>query len=308
MERVPSNQSNDQASGMPPDLLMLLTTVAAVDDELERARLTATAIPSLVSCSLSGMALREERDAGWKVVLQTDGLLLPSAESEKVATGLEPLYQEAVRRANFLVVRSEDRAEGLEPARWLQPFGMQCLVAAPIVTLRSELGMLLIGRRNDNHFSKVDEFLLRTLAQQLAISSENLRLHQELQRHTDDLEVLVEDRTEQLRRSEERQRVLLEINNAIITNLDRASLFGAVAEALGKVVAFDRAGLTEYDAATDTLEISALTHTGVGKKCLPKGRNPNAKAVTFKSCWMRNGREYAKTYESVPERPKKMAS
>ena len=55
-----------------------------------------------------------------------------------------------------------------------------------------------------------------------------------------DLLAFVEERTAQLRRSDERQRVLLETNNAIIANLDRASLFTAVAEALGTVVAFPR--------------------------------------------------------------------
>src|SRR5256712_8707687 len=51
-------------------------------------------------------------------------------------------------------------------------------------------------------------------------------------------------------------RLLLEINNAIISNLTRESLFRAIAEALRKVVPFDRAVL--YDAENDVLRPFAL--------------------------------------------------
>jgi formate hydrogenlyase transcriptional activator len=51
-------------------------------------------------------------------------------------------------------------------------------------------------------------------------------------------------------------RLLLEINNAIISNLTRESLFRAITEALRKVVSFDRAVL--YDAENDVLRTFAL--------------------------------------------------
>ena len=51
-------------------------------------------------------------------------------------------------------------------------------------------------------------------------------------------------------------RLLLEINNAIISNLTRESLFRAITEALRKVVPFDRAVL--YDAENDALRTFAL--------------------------------------------------
>lgn len=55
--------------------------------------------------------------------------------------------------------------------------------------------------------------------------SERKRLEEKLRRYSAILEALVAERTERLRRSEERQRVLLEINNALIAKLDRESLF-----------------------------------------------------------------------------------
>ncbi len=56
----------------------------------------------------------------------------------------------------------------------------------------------------------------------------------------------------------QRWRVLLEINNAIISNLSRESLFHAIAAALRTVVPFDRALLPLYDAERDVFRTFAL--------------------------------------------------
>ena len=50
--------------------------------------------------------------------------------------------------------------------------------------------------------------------------------------------------------SAERYRTLLEINNAIITNLTQESLFDAICEALQHVLPVYRAALTLYDPDT----------------------------------------------------------
>ena len=64
---------------------------------------------------------------------------------------------------------------------------------------------------------------------------------------------------EALRRSEERWRTLLEINNAIITNLTQDGLLDAICEALQQVMPIYRAALTLYDPERDTLRILALS-------------------------------------------------
>jgi len=92
-----------------------------------------------------------------------------------------------------------------------------------------------------------------------------------LQQHSEDLERLVAERTDQLRRSEEHQRVLLEINNAIIANLERESLFDAIAQAVWRVVPFDRAALYLYDALRDTLKLYALGGKYPLNEILPVG-------------------------------------
>jgi formate hydrogenlyase transcriptional activator len=58
-----------------------------------------------------------------------------------------------------------------------------------------------------------------------------------------------------LKRSEARRGLLLEINNAIVTKLTRDELWTAIADAVRRVVPFDRLALALYDAMEDCLSI-----------------------------------------------------
>ena len=58
-----------------------------------------------------------------------------------------------------------------------------------------------------------------------------------------------------LTRSEERHRLLLDVNNAIISSLDRKSLFEAIAHALSDIVPFDWAGLYLIDPLRDRVRV-----------------------------------------------------
>jgi formate hydrogenlyase transcriptional activator len=63
-----------------------------------------------------------------------------------------------------------------------------------------------------------------------------------------------------LRRSQERLRTLLDINNAIVTKLTRDELFTAISEVLARVIKFDRLALSLYDAESDVLRL--VTYAG----------------------------------------------
>jgi formate hydrogenlyase transcriptional activator len=53
----------------------------------------------------------------------------------------------------------------------------------------------------------------------------------------------------------ERYRTLLEINNALVSNLTRDALFGALARALRRVLPFDRTAIFLHDEARDVLRL-----------------------------------------------------
>src|SRR6202162_1349333 len=59
--------------------------------------------------------------------------------------------------------------------------------------------------------------------------------------------------------SAERYRTLLEINNAIVTNLTKESLLNAICKALEGVLPVYRAAITLYDPEKDTVRIISLS-------------------------------------------------
>ncbi len=63
---------------------------------------------------------------------------------------------------------------------------------------------------------------------------------------------------EALRKSEQRKHTLLEINNAIITNLTRDALFSSAYEAIRRVIPFDRAAFLLYQAESKTLKLLSM--------------------------------------------------
>ncbi|HEY3041268.1 MAG TPA: sigma 54-interacting transcriptional regulator [Pyrinomonadaceae bacterium] len=63
---------------------------------------------------------------------------------------------------------------------------------------------------------------------------------------------------ETLRKSEQRKRSLLEINNAIINNLTQEALFASVYEAIRRVVSFDRAAFLFHQPEKKTLKLLSM--------------------------------------------------
>jgi formate hydrogenlyase transcriptional activator len=71
----------------------------------------------------------------------------------------------------------------------------------------------------------------------------------------------IEDRIQAeaaLRKSEERSRILLQINNAIITNLTQQALLHSISEALHPVFPFDRCAITLYQPERDSFRFLAV--------------------------------------------------
>jgi formate hydrogenlyase transcriptional activator len=63
---------------------------------------------------------------------------------------------------------------------------------------------------------------------------------------------------EALRKSEEKNRILLQINNAIITNLTQQALLHSISEALHPLISFDRCAITLYLPERDSFRFLAL--------------------------------------------------
>src|SRR5215510_5271253 len=75
-----------------------------------------------------------------------------------------------------------------------------------------------------------------------------------------------------LSHAEERWRVLLQVNNAVVTCLDRQSLFEAVTGALRGVVPFDRAALVLEDPADGVFKLLGIAGTVSSPAIFPYGK------------------------------------
>ncbi len=197
--------------------------------------------------------------------------MLSSSDNRDVLPELDDLFASSLSRDELLLSHGEDdgATDALPPG--FESLGIQRLAVVPIRTVRSKLGMLLIGRADEDRLSSAEVSLIQILAEHAAMAIENYRLHELLHQYSRDLEMRVEERTTQLRHSESRLRLLLETNNAIVGNLDRESLFHRVAENLRSVVSFDRASIALFDAERDMFTVVALAGPSPSKLVFPVG-------------------------------------
>ena len=169
-------------------LWTFMTAISGVSDELEQARLIATGVPALLPCRLSGLALVDESETTWSLIVQKDGYQVDSPQTEQICVELEPLFQEALRSPTLLVATIDGETDDVRIPPSIKNLGLQSLAVAPLRTVHHVVGMLFAGREELSRFSQEEERILSTLAEHSAIGIENLRLHQSLQEYSIDLQ------------------------------------------------------------------------------------------------------------------------
>ena len=105
--------------------------------------------------------------------------------------------------------------------------------------------------------------------------SDRKRAEEALKQYSENLERLVDQRTTDLQRSEARQRFLLDINNALITNLDRGALFKALFDILRRRFYFDAAAICLDDPEQGIFRLFALETPSLTTYSFEKGREFN---------------------------------
>src|SRR5207247_10075264 len=69
---------------------------------------------------------------------------------------------------------------------------------------------------------------------------------------------------QELARKRDRLRLLLEVNNALVSNLDRRALFSAISNCLRRVVAHDYTSLAVYNGERTAFGMWAIEFAGKG--------------------------------------------
>jgi formate hydrogenlyase transcriptional activator len=120
-----------------------------------------------------------------------------------------------------------------------------CLV--PLTTAQRRLGAMGFGSTQANAYDQRDVEFLGQVARQVAVAVDNALNYQSAQSYQ-----------QELARERDRLRVLLEVNNAIVSNLDLRELFRAISSGLKRVLKHEYTGLTLYDPDRRELKLYAL--------------------------------------------------
>ncbi len=120
-----------------------------------------------------------------------------------------------------------------------------CLL--PLTTAQRRLGALGFGRGVAHRYSAAEVEFMQHVAKQVAVAVDNALNYQSAQAYQ-----------QQLARERDRLRVLLEVNNALVANLDLHELFAAIAACLRRVMQHEYTSLALYDQETKRLRLIAL--------------------------------------------------
>ena len=148
---------------------------------------------------------------------------------------------EAVHGGRALSV-SRVEPEGPYPSDILVRSGIESYCAVPLTTPRGSIGVLSFGSVDRDAYAPGDVELMSRVGALVAAALENAR----------SVETIREQRTA-LQRERDQLDVLLEVTNAVVTQLDTRALFLVLAPALKRVCSAEFAALSLYDADTRVL-------------------------------------------------------
>ncbi|HKQ96829.1 MAG TPA: sigma 54-interacting transcriptional regulator, partial [Candidatus Polarisedimenticolia bacterium] len=180
--------------------------------------------------------------------------------------------QHAVRTRETLAVPDSRRDPAFENYPDISGLPAIAYAGIPLVTSEGHaLGTFCVVDSRPRTWTEEELGILRVLATAAMSEIELRRLVGELRSLTTNLEGLVEKRTAALKSAEERHRVLLDVNNAIVTCLDRESLFDATAKALARVIPFDRCALVLRDPVRDVFKVMGISEVAPLPDSIPLG-------------------------------------
>jgi formate hydrogenlyase transcriptional activator len=121
-------------------------------------------------------------------------------------------------------------------------YGVQTVYVLPLTSLGRRLGALGFLSYQVAEWDQDDLLLLQQVAKLVSVAVDNV-INLESARRAE----------EQAKRQSERLQLLLEINNAVVSNLDLPSLMQAISIGLARVSHYDAVGLALYDPETNQL-------------------------------------------------------
>jgi formate hydrogenlyase transcriptional activator len=125
--------------------------------------------------------------------------------------------------------------------------GVKSFCLLPLTSAHRRLGALGFGRGTAHPYTSTEVEFMQQVARQVAVAVDNALNYQQAQAYQ-----------QQLAQERDRLRVLLEVNNAVVSNLELRPLFDAIAACLRRVMHHEYTSLALYDPETKRMRVQAL--------------------------------------------------
>ena len=228
-------------------LLEVSESIAAHHDLTELFRALAQRLPRVLKFSSIVLGLHDSSKNVMRLHVLEDPRSMPMSAGlefpvEDVPGGWVWQHQQPLVCTNL---EHETRFPKVMPM--IRRAGIRSLCIVPLTSARERLGAMGVGSLEDHHYGQAEIDFLQQVAKQVAVAVENTlnftRAHQAEQ---------------EMRRQFERERLMLEINNAVVSHLSLRDLLKAISLSLRRVIPHDAALLTLHEPGGDQLRLHAL--------------------------------------------------
>jgi formate hydrogenlyase transcriptional activator len=137
------------------------------------------------------------------------------------------------------------------PLEFLRGHGAQATCWLPLTTAHRRVGVLTFGSRHADQYAADAVAFMEQVAAHVAIAVDNAINFDDAQRLQGEL-----------REERDRLRLVLDLNNLLVSRLDYPELLEALSDSLARVVKHDVASLALFDPESNKLRLQALTFTG----------------------------------------------
>ena len=129
----------------------------------------------------------------------------------------------------------------------LRENGVRSTCSVPLTTAQRRLGVLSFGRRTLHQYGEGEVEFLQQVARQVAVAVDNALNFERAQAYQ-----------RQLAQERDRLRVLLEVNNAVVSKLDLRELLNAISASLRRVIHHEYTSLALYEEDKNEMRVLAL--------------------------------------------------
>jgi formate hydrogenlyase transcriptional activator len=215
-------------------------------------------LPSVVSFEFLGVVLHDAKRQVFRLHAFESRLpAISEAEIEIPADGSSAaILLEEQKPIILNDIEKETRfADIVERAR---PYGVRSLCLLPLTSPRRRLGILVFGTTHQKDYDAEDLKLMSTVAAHVAVAVENALNFEEARSYQ-----------QLLTRERDRLRLLLQVNNSVISHLELSDLFQAVSSALRDCFHHEYTGLWLFEENSPRLRCVGMdfpTHRGFIEK------------------------------------------